>query len=160
MRNILIPTDFTIASLQLIEYALLNFPNTKLNIVLIAGFRSPDTRWTIFHFNEREQIRKQISEEFNEAKRLLIREHKEVIENITFQLFTGVNSFAFQNFLQQHEVTDAVIPKSNSIQYPSRKFFDTTKFIKKNVKNIIEVPVEFTEEVPQKKYSLISLFNL
>ena len=160
MRNILIPTDFTIASLQLIEYALLNFPNTKLNIVLIAGFRLPDTRWAVFHFSESKQIRMQLSEEFIEAKHLIIREHKEAIENITFQLFSGVNSFAFQNFLEQLHLDYAVIPKGNTLYYPNRKWFDTTRLIKKNVKNIIEVPVELKEEVSQKKYSLISLFNL
>jgi hypothetical protein len=160
MKNILIPTDFTIESLQLIEYALLNFPNTKLNIVLIAGLRLPDTRWAIFHFSQSEQIKKQLSDEFNEAKRLIIHEHKEAIGNITFQLFSGVNSFAFQNFLEQLNADDAVIPQGNSLYCPKRKWFDTTRLIKKNVKNVIEVPVELTKEVSQKKYSIISLFNL
>ena len=160
MRKILIPTDFTVQSLQLVEYALLNFPNTKLDIILIAGFKLPDTRWSIFHFSEREQIRKQLSEEFNEAKRLIVLEHKEAITNITIQLFSGINSFAFQNFLEQLHVDDAIIPKGYSLYCPSGKWFDTTGFIKKNVKNVIEVPVERTEKVPQKKYSLIRLFNL
>lgn len=160
MRKILIPTDFTVQSLQLVEFAFINYPNTKLDIILIAGFKLLDTRWAIFHFSEREQIRKQLSEEFFEAKRLIVREHKEAIDNITIQLFSGVNSFAFQNFLEQLHVDDAIIPKANSLYCPSGKWFDTTMFIKKNVKNVIEVPVELTEEVPQRKYSLISLFNL
>jgi len=160
MRKILIPTDFTVESLQLIEYAFINFPNTKLDIILIAGFKLPDTRWAITHFNEKSQIRKQLSEEFYKAKRLLVREHKEAIKDITFELFSGVNSFAFQNFLEQLHVEDAIVPKDNSMHCLSKKWFDTTNFIKKNVKNVIEVPVELTEEVPQRKYSLVSLFNL
>jgi hypothetical protein len=160
MRKILIPTDFTIESLQLVEYALLNFPNTKLDIILIAGFKLPDTRWAIFHFSEREQIREQISEEFNATKRRIVFEHKKAIENITIQLFSGINSFAFQDFLEQLHVDDAIIPKGGSLYNPNRKWFDTTGFIKKNVKNVIEVPFEFTERVPQKGYSFVRLFNL
>jgi len=160
MRRILIPTDFTIDSLQLVEYAILNFPDTKLDIVLIAGYRLPDTRWGITHFSEREQIREQLSDKFKDAKRRIVLEHKKNIETVSFELFTGVNSFAFQNFLEQMNSVDAVVPKKKALHCPNNKWFDTTEFIKNNVKNVIEAPVELTEKPTEKKFSLISLFNL
>ncbi len=160
MRRILIPTDFTAESLELIDYALLNFPDTKLDIVLVAGFKLPDTRWAITHFSKRKQIKRQLDDEFNEAKSLILKEHKDAVENITFELFNGTNSYAFLNFLEQIHVEDAIIPKETSLCYPGGKWFDTTKYIKKNVKNVIEVPVVLKEEVPQRKYSFMSLFNL
>jgi len=160
MRRILIPTDFTINSLQLVEYAILNFPDTKLDIVLIAGYRLPDTRWGVTHFHEREKIREQVSGKFKEAKRRIVLEHKNAIETISFELFTGVNSFAFQNFLEQINVDDAVVPSKKALFCPNSKWFDTTDFIKSNMKNVIETPIEISEEVTDKKFSLISLFNL
>jgi len=160
MRKIVIPTDFTVESLQLIEYAFLNFLDTKLDIVLVAGFKLPDTRWKIAHFREGKQIKNLLSEEFNEAKRIIELQHKEDIENINFELFTGVNLFAFQDFIEQCQVTDAIIPKNNSLHSSNRKWFDTTKFIKKNVKNVIEVPFELKRKVPPKKRSLAGIFNL
>ena len=160
MRKIIIPTDFTVESLQLIEYAILNFPSTKLDIVLIAGFRLPDTRWGLTHFSERKQIAKQMSQEFNSNRRRIIVEHKDAIERISFKLFCGINSCAFQNFLEHIEAHDAIIPQDKKLQCRSNKWFDTTRFIKKNIENVIEVPFECKEEIPQKKYSLVSLFNL
>ncbi len=160
MRKILIPTNFTIDSLQLLDYAILNFPNDKLDIILVAGYRLPDTRWAITHFREREQISKQLSESFNESKRRIVLEHQNNIENISFELFTGVNSFAFQNFLEQLNAEDAIIPKNQKLQCPNSKWFDTTHFLKKNVKNVIEVPVELEEEETDWKFSLTSIFNL
>jgi len=159
MSKIIIPTDFTVESLQLVEYAILNFPNTKLDIVLIAGFWLPDSKWGLIHFSEREQIAKQISQEFNEEKRRLLLENKGTIENISIKLFSGFNSFAFQNFLEQIDAENAIIPKNSKLQYQSKKWFDTTKFIKRGVKNVIEVSYETINKIPQKEYSLISLFN-
>ena len=149
MRKVLIPTDFTIESLQLVEYAILNFPDKKLDIILIAGHKLPDTRWALTRFRTRTQVRKQLNEKFNASIKRITMEHKKNIERVSFELFTGINSYAFQNFLEQLDAHDAVIPK----------WFDTTKFIKKNVKNIIEAPMECAEEIPQRKFSILSLFN-
>ncbi|WP_432411186.1 hypothetical protein [Rasiella sp. SM2506] len=160
MRKILIPTDFTVESLQLVEYAILNYPDTKLDIKLIAGYKLPDTRWGITHFNEREQIRKQFTDDFEKAKRRIVLEHKNTIQTFSFELFTGVNSFAFQNFLEQIDAEYAIVPKKETLNCPNKKWFDATSYIKKNVKNVIEVPVDVSEEITEKKFSLINLFNL
>lgn len=160
MRKVIIPTNFTVESLQLVEYAILNFPNSKLDIILNAGFRLPETRWDLIHFNETEQIAKQLSKEFIENKRRLILEHKDSINKISFEIFSGVNSFAFKNFLAQIAADSAIIPKDSKLQCRSNRWFDTTGFIKKNIKNAIQVPFEDAVHVPQKKYSLVNLFNL
>ncbi len=160
MKKILIPTDFSVDSLQLVEYAILNNPNTKLHIILIAGYRLPENRWAIFHFRKREAVRKLCTDAFIAAKRNLLLEHKKSIETISFELFTGENSLAFQNFLEQLDADDTIIPKVKSLHCRSSKWFDTTKFLKKNMNNIIEVPVERSIEIPQQKYSLINLLNL
>lgn len=160
MRKVLIPTDFTVESLQLVEYAILNFPDTKLDIRLVSGYRMPNTRWALIHFNESELVRKQFTKSFKNAKRRILREHNNNIERLTFELFTGVNSFAFENLLEQIDTDDAIVPKGTALNGSSNNWFDTTNLIKKNVKNVIEVQMEPTEEVPQKKFSLISLFNL
>lgn len=160
MRKILIPTDFTVESLQLVEYAILNFPETKLDIIMVAGYKIPDTRWGIMHFNPKEQVRKLCNEKFVESKRRLLQEHKKNIEFLSFELFTGVNSFAFINFLEQIEAEDAIVPKDKSLFCDEYRWFDASRFIKSNVKNVVEIPVEINEEVSQRKFSFINLFNL
>ena len=86
-------------------------------------------------------------------------EHKNNIETISFELFTGVNSLAFQNFLEKIDAEDAIVPEQKVLSCKNSNWFDTTKLIKKNVKNVIEVPIEFSVEATQKKFSLTSLFN-
>ncbi|RFN60214.1 hypothetical protein [Marixanthomonas ophiurae] len=159
MRKILIPTDFTVESLQLVEYAILNFPNTKLDIILIAGHKLPNTRWGITHFSSREQIRKQFTDEFVKAKQRLLVEHKQSLDTITCELFTGLNSIAFKNFMEKLGAENAIIPKDKVLQYPGVKWFDTTKFLKKNATEVVEVPAKIDTELSQKKYSFSSLFS-
>ncbi len=138
MKKVLIPTDFTVNSLQLIEYAILNYPDTKLNIILTAGYKLPDNKWSIIHFNKNEQVYKQVNNDFLNCKRSLLFEHKNNIQNISFELFIGVNSIAFLNFIEQLDVHHTIIPKDN-LKYTENKWFDITKLLKKNVKEVIEV---------------------
>lgn len=160
MKKVLIPTDFSVDSLQLIEYAILNNPNSKLHIILVAGHKLPNTRWAITYFCEKEELYKHFTDDFITAKRSLMLEHQKSIETIRFKLYTGKNSFAFQNFLDQIEADNTIVPKSKCLHCTSKKWFDTTKFLRKNVPNAIEVPVERTLEVSHQKFSLANLLNL
>ncbi|MGB5819661.1 MAG: hypothetical protein WBG90_09265 [Saonia sp.] len=160
MKRVLVPTDFTIASLQLIEYAILNFPKTKLDIILVSGFRMPDTRWGITHFSARREINKLTTESYAKAKRRLFREHSDVIEKVRIELFTGCNSFAFENFLRQLQVNDAIVPKGKFLQFKNSRCFDPTRLIKKSIKNAVEAPLETSKEFEKIKFSISNLLNL
>ncbi len=150
MKNILIPTDFTVESLQLVEYATLNHPESMLNITLVAGFHLPQSFWGIAHYSEREQVNNQLSEEFNAFRRRLVIEHKSTINNITIKLFTGVTAYAFKNFLEQLEVKDAVVPKDGFLYNSSRSWFDTTVFLRKTVSHVVEVAMERAQKVSER----------
>lgn len=160
MKRILIPTDFTVESLQLVEYAILNFPKTKLDIILVYGFKMPDMKWGLAHFSARREINKLSTESFTKAKNVLVREHSDAIERLNIELFTGYNSCAFQNFTEPLEVNDAIVPKGKFLHFDHSRCFDPTRFIKKNIQNIIEIPLAVNEERQRPKFSLTSLLNL
>jgi hypothetical protein len=160
MKRVLIPTDFTLESLQLIEYAILNFPKTKLDIILVTGFRLPDTRWGLNNFSAGREINKLTSESYVKAKNVFFREHSDAIQSLGIELFTGHNSFAFKNFSEQLDVKDAVVPQGNFLNFDHPQCFDPTRFIKKNIGNVIEIPLETAVEHKRVKFSLSGLLNL
>lgn len=160
MKKILIPTNFSVDSLQLVEHAILNNPRCKLNIILIAGHTLPNNRWTITHFNKSEEVRKQYSDGFLAAERSLMREYKESIDTLTFELFTGHNSIAFRHFLKQLDADTTVIPKTKLLQGKSKKWFDTTAFLKQQVPHVIEVPIRQQVATSPPKSFLRNLLNL
>lgn len=159
MRKIIIPTDFTPDSLQLIEYAVLNHPNTRLDIVLLVGYRIPENRWSIVHFRKQNEIQNQLSEPFKQAYSRVVLEYKDIINSITFEMFNGINSFSFKNFIEGIGAEHAVIPKNKSLYLSGNKWFDTTKYIRKEVANVIEAPVLLGNDMPQGKVSLAGLFT-
>ncbi len=159
MKRVLIPTDFTVASLQLVEYAILNFPKTHLDIILIYGFRLPDNRWGLTHFSQVREINKLVGGPYAQAKNILVREHSDVIKHIRIELFTGFNSFAFQNFLEKLDVRDAIVPEGKFLQFNNISCFDTSFYIKKNIENVIEIPIEAGKDYPKAKFSFSSLLN-
>jgi len=160
MKRVLIPTDFTVESLQLIEYAILNFPQTKLDVVLVYGFRMPETKWGLAHFSATKEINKLNTETFAKAKNAFVREHSDAIQDLRFELFTGYNSSAFQNFIEMLDVKDAIVAKGKFLHFDSVRCFDPTRFIKKNIENVIEIPLETTVEHQKVKFSISSLLNL
>lgn len=148
MKKILIPTDFTVESLQLVEYATLNYPNSNLDVILIAGYQLPHSYWGIRHFNEKEQVHSQVSNQFIDTKRRLELEHSDTINRISIRLFTGANSLAFQNFIEDLDVQDAIVPKPGTLCGP-KNWFDTTAYIKANIQNVVEVVMEQPKEVQE-----------
>jgi hypothetical protein len=57
-------------------------------------------------------------------------------------------------------VDDAIVPKGNFLNYSHSRCFDPSRFIRKNIANVIEIPSETTRELQKSKFSLSSLLNL
>jgi hypothetical protein len=55
---------------------------------------------------------------------------------------------------------DAVIPKGPFLNYNKPNCFDPIRFIKKNIENVIEIPLEPKANSREVKFSISSLLNL
>lgn len=140
MSKIIIPTDFSTKSLQLVEYAVLNKYKNPISILLVHGYHMSYQYWDMIHFSKSEIINQLCSEEFKEMRRILLLEHKFDIAAIDIDLFMGNNSVAFQSLLNQHHITHGLIPNKPLDSFSNRRSFDPTQFIKKTVKNLKIVP--------------------
>lgn len=159
MKKILIPTDFSTESLQLVEFAILNYSDVPLEIILVHGYRMPEVYWEVLNFSVIREIRQLSSQAFHDAKLELLREHKNEIHSINIELFTGNNSHAFKNFIAQLNVSEALIPSDNFLQFPNYRSFDPTYFIRKNMENIREISLEGKSREPHKsRFSVLNYF--
>lgn len=157
MKRILIPTDFTLESLQLIEYAILNYPDCKLDILLVYGYRMPTTETEAKRHSSSKVINKLAQEAYLNAKKSILLEYNENLNSINFEIFTGVNSFAFQNFIISREITGAIIPNENFLRVDRNKGFDPSPLIKKNIQNTIRVELNSQEtKVKRRKFSIFN----
>lgn len=139
MKTILIPTDLSTRSLDLIKNAILNFPNEKLNIILAYGLKSHVSDFEPMNFLSARNTSTTINKEFVDMKNKLYLEHRNQLVKIRIEAFTGMNSFAFKNFLIANKVTQAVVPKTSFDNLPSKHQFDLRDLILEHVDQLIMV---------------------
>ncbi len=162
MRKVLIPTDFTPDSVQLMEYAVLNFQGEPLQIVLAHGFRLPDSKWGLIHFSARFEEKKLKTAEFTKAVDRMLKTHGDAIESVRTFMFTGRNTLAFQDAIGPLGITDAVIPNPGVLRFSNRRSFDPSRYIRKCVPGSVEVQIEPNsgERLQKHMFSIQNLLNL
>lgn len=102
MKNVLIPTDFTLSSLELVSnvaYAC----NDTLNIMLFHAFEMPDSTIDAIHRLNQRSYNDLISADVRQKCRGLKAQHANIGE-VTFRIMYGSTTAAFCNFAEAHSV--------------------------------------------------------
>lgn len=104
MTNVLIPTDFTPASLQLAKQAVdvLNLRN--VNIVLFHAFAFPENEFDLLRSGHTRPYAGMINEEFRQACKLLKEQNSTAIGKIFFKAMDGNTIALFRNFVDANEI--------------------------------------------------------
>ncbi|GAA5220557.1 hypothetical protein [Membranihabitans marinus] len=159
MEKILIPSDFSNQSLQLIEYAVLNHPNKVLDIVLVHGYSMPVNYWDQINFSQKAVIQNLTDEGFMEQLDILLLEHDSEINTIKIELFLGTNNLAFKRFVEQHKIVSAIIPTERLGNFNRKGSFDPTSYIVKCIDNTLEVCLSENEfDISNLQFSISDLF--
>lgn len=146
MKNVLIPTDFTLTSLELVSKAAYACSD-KMNVLLFHAFDMPDSTIDAIHrLNQRSQ-NEFITHDIRQRCRGLKVQHPNICE-ITFRIMYGSTTAAFCNFAEAHTVDMLVIADgqqfspavSDSVDY--RRMFKKsgieTMVVKMPVRNNVE----------------------
>lgn len=157
MDKILIPTDFTEESLQLIEFALLNFTGDHLDILLVHGYNPPAVNMRFYSPNK--VLSKLCTADFSRAIRNISQDHRDRIRRIQFQIYSGNNALVFKDFLKENNITASVLPNVPFSFPKGSRSFDLTRLITKHVPDTVKVPLSMPEiQVAEPKFSLLGLW--
>lgn len=157
MKTIIIPTDLSLNSLSLIKNAVLNYPDEVISIILSYGYEIRITDFQPMNFLGSRRFKSNSSEKFLNLKQKLFQDHKNQIRKISVVPFSGMNSFAFLNFLESHGINEALIPAEALNDFPSGKYFDISSLIKANIKKVIEVQTKNKSEQLDYKLTITSI---
>ncbi|WP_299780975.1 hypothetical protein [uncultured Formosa sp.] len=155
MKTILIPTDFSEKSLQLIKNAVLHFPEESIQIVLATGYQTSILNWS----TKSKLVSIIADKKFYKLLSDIKLEHGSKISNVNIDLYTGKTNEAFKAFLESNNIEDAIIPKNKLIQFPNNKCFDICDLIHSFSPNVSSVDYESDENSPPKRSKLFSLKN-
>lgn len=137
LKTILIPTDFSIRSLQVVKHAIDRNPNEKLNVVHATGITISDSITRLLFFSKKDLAKKLPGDTFNEACQVISNKYVSQINEMKIDIFTGITQVAFNHFTAGLHI-DAIYLSENKLNYRHPRF-DLTPFVlqSKLPKNIV-----------------------
>lgn len=152
MKNILIPSDFSIQSLDCIKELLSKFKDDRLTIVFIHVFLLTDSISELMLLSRRRKEYDYVSRQFWDQCKKLEREHCTRIHSIQVKCFYGSTVAVFKNFLEGHGIDLIVYPAHYQFRKLSKRSVDPTEFIAKCGREVMKL----SGEVPAKEVRLFT----
>ena len=143
-KTIVIPTDFTVQSLNVLK-AVLNQSESKqqYDVILLHGFNLTDSIRDLLFFSKSQQIASLMNTEFEEAYEVIRNKFDSQINSLKIDLFTGYNLSAFNTYLEANGV-DEIFASNRKPKLAHKNSFDLSRFITK-----CQVSTTITETVSQ-----------
>lgn len=130
-KTILIPTDFTIQSLNVLKSVLSNnSSNTSYNIILLHGLSLDDSIRDLLYFSKYKHIEALTNPEFEEACEVIKNKFDSQISSLRIDLFTGFNVSAFNNYLEGNKVEEIFVSDKKQV-FSNKNSFNLSRFIEK-----------------------------
>lgn len=143
-KTILIPTDFTVKSLNLAKIALQKNHGSeeKLRIILIHGIMASTSITDLLFYSKSRMLAQLETPEFQASCKLLLGKFDEKIERMTIDLFSGFNQSAFENYLEANHVQEAYIPSNYKLKMVNSSSFDIIPYFTKSKLPLMKVDWE------------------
>lgn len=132
MKTVLVPTDFNLKSLSIID-ALANANSSQpLKIILLHAFKISDSISDLLMLSRRNKDYEYISDEFYAQMARYKQKYTDKLESITISYFYGSTTAAFRNFTENLDV-DTIAYLDNYQFKPINKFsIDPSNLINKS----------------------------
>lgn len=132
--RILIPTDFTIASLNLVKEAVEQSTGPRLDIILVYGVHLSSSISDMLFFSKGKAISELQSPEFISACSLIKNKYQSKIGSIYPDLFIANNTGYIKQYLKHEKIDLVYIPAYYKLMVNNRKHFDPTPHLSKAIK--------------------------
>ncbi|GHB70767.1 hypothetical protein [Persicitalea jodogahamensis] len=149
MKTILIPTDFTIESLNTLKEAI-KLQSEKVNVVLVYFAGTPDSITEMLFFSKENYLSSFQSERFQEACQILLNTYASKVNSFRIELFSGFWQRVFTSFLEINEVDEVFIPKNYSMKLKNPRSFDPLPYFRKCALPKRSIPWDSNVNVPEK----------
>jgi len=131
IQKVLIPTDFSIASLNLVKEAAEQSTSDKMDIILVYGVHLSTSIHELIFFSKNKVVAQLQSSEFNDACSLLKNKYRSKIRSIHPELLISNNRNYIEQFLEHEKIDQIFIPTYYKLKVNSRKYFDPTPLLSK-----------------------------
>jgi hypothetical protein len=110
MRNVLIPTDFSVASLELADKTAQTLEGESLNIILFHAFEIPFFVVDMLDIRSKLPYADLVTEPFRNACKRVKLQHSKTIHSIVIRHLYGSTAAVFRNFVDANDIDLIVCP--------------------------------------------------
>ncbi|WP_192085775.1 hypothetical protein [Algoriphagus sp. Y33] len=150
-KTILIPTDFTVKSLNLAKIALQKAldNNERITLILVHGYWMSSSISDLLFYSKSKLLDKLETPDFKASCKLLLGRYEGIIEKMSIDIFSGTNQNAFENYLEANNVQGIYLSKNYKFKLKSSNSFDLTPYFIKSKLNVTEVNWEAVPSISQ-----------
>jgi len=123
-KRILIPTDFTLHSLQFVITVLQRQEAGPLEVVLAYGMRSASLMTELFILNKEDYLHKLQSEDFINACQMIENGFGGKVSGLYADLLTSDHPNYIRNYLKGNHITEVMLPIECDYTYTQRYAMD------------------------------------
>ncbi|MDC6386507.1 hypothetical protein D2V93_05395 [Flagellimonas taeanensis] len=124
-KKILIPTDFSVKSLELVRKAIVETGDQPLEIVLLHGTILSNSITDLLFFSKTRLVRELQSKEFVEACTVLKNKYPAKIHSLYVEVITSNSSAYIKNFVDATQISEIFVPPHGVLNFKGAKGFDT-----------------------------------
>lgn len=147
MKTVLVPTDFNVESLKIIDSLVLTNKPEKLNIIFMHAFKLSDSITDMLMLSRRSRDYEMVSDEFCEMMNAYRAKYPNDIQLMSVEYFYGSTVAAFKNFLEGQEVDGIAYPKGYHFNPVHKSSIDPRLLTKRCGSEVIELDIlEFSGE--------------
>jgi hypothetical protein len=132
MTNVLVPTDFTAASLKLAEAALKNENLQKCNLILFHAFGLPDLPIDLLMSGRKDPAGELMNEPFRQACKQLKDAYPSRIGKIVVRCLQGNTRAVFRNFVEANDIDLIYCPEDYVFVPVHNRSIDPCYFFQKS----------------------------
>lgn len=138
-RNILIPTDFTLASLNAVTGLLKKHPEEKFNILLVHFFKLSDSESELLMLARRNREYMHITEEFEDQLNAIRSNFSQQIGRIYPEFFYGNTVAIFKNFLEARGIETIACLDCHNYKQLTKNSLDPHILVKRSGCKVINI---------------------
>lgn len=131
MKHIIIPTDFTVASLQPVHTVVKHYQPEEIKISLLHLLESPSGFQDIFTKWANTDLKNNISKEFTTACEILQSKYSSTLLSVDIMIKHGSSSAYLQNLLEGYNADAIWITESLAFHRPCKQSVDLYRLLKK-----------------------------
>lgn len=131
MKNILIPTDFSLRSLSYVHSIVAQHPYEQVNIILMHALQMPDSLFDLITYTRNSRHLELISNDFQDGCEIIRNKYSSAINQLKIEFFHGSTRAALRNFLLAQNIDLIIQPADHEYNAPSKRSYDPEKLISK-----------------------------